>query len=205
MSDLPSQSDASAGATSRSLIERLQRNETPAWRDLVHLYSPLIIHWCQKAGLAPQDCADINQEVFRSVIAHIETFRKERPSDTFRGWLRTITRNKVHDHFRRVKRQSHGAGGTEAQILLAQAEDADDELERNEEDLRAEHELYGRAIEMIRADFKGQTWQAFWGVAVDGKSAAEVGAELGMQAGTVRVAKSRVLKRLRQQLGDLMN
>ncbi len=195
---------SSAGATSRSLIERLKRNETPAWKDLVHLYSPLIFHWCRKAGLPDQDCADINQEVFRSVIANIDSFRKDRPGDTFRGWLRTITRNKITDHHRRAGRQPHGAGGTEAQLRLGQAQDADDELIRDEDDLRAEHELYRRAIEMIRSEFKEQTWRAFWAVAVEGKSATEVGDELGMRAGTVRVAKSRVLKRLRQQLGDLV-
>ena len=59
------------------------------------------------------------------------------------------------------------------------------------------------AIEMIRKDFKEQTWQAFWRVVVNGRSAQEVGAELGMRPGTVRVAKSRVLKRLREQLGDV--
>lgn len=196
---------ASAGATSLSLIERLKRNETPAWKDLVHLYSPLIFYWCQKAGLASQDCADINQEVFRSVIGSIESFHKDRPSDTFRGWLRTITRNKITDHFRRLGRQPAAAGGTEAQLRLGQAEDCDDELIHDEDDLRAEHELYRRAIEMIREEFKPQTWEAFWGVAIEGKSASEVAESLGMRPGTVRVAKSRVLKRLRQQLGDLVD
>ncbi|MCG8651839.1 MAG: sigma-70 family RNA polymerase sigma factor [Pirellulales bacterium] len=195
--------NSSAGATSLSLIERLQRNEPPAWHDLVHLYSPLIIHWCRKAGLPSQDCADINQEVFRSVVANIQSFRKDRPSDTFRGWLRTITRHKILDHFRAAGRQPQGAGGTEAQFRLSQTEDDDDELERDEDDLKAEHELYRRAIEMIRADFHDQTWQAFWQVAIDGKSATEVAQTLSMRPGTVRVAKSRVLKRLREQLGDL--
>lgn len=201
----PSPSDASSSATSRSLIERLRRNETPAWRDLVQLYSPLIIHWCQKSGLAAQDCADINQEVFRAVVANIESFRKEKPSDTFRGWLRTITRNKVHDHFRRAGKQPLAVGGTDANLRLTQAADADDELVRDEDDLRAEHELFARAIGMIRREFKPQTWDAFWRVVVDGQSATDVAEKLGMRPGTVRVAKSRVLKRLRQQLGDLMD
>jgi RNA polymerase sigma-70 factor (ECF subfamily) len=59
-----------------------------------------------------------------------------------------------------------------------------------------------RALTAIRCEFQERTWQAFWGVVVEGRSAAEVGAGLQMQPGHVRVAKSRVLQRLRQELGD---
>lgn len=196
---------ASTDSTSYSLIDGLKRNDAPAWRDLVHLYSPLIFHWCQRSGLPRQESADIVQDVFRSVIASIGTFRKERAQDTFRGWLRTITRNKVHDYFRRNGNQPAAAGGTEASLRLAKAPDVDDELDGDESELRAERELYVRAFEMIRRDFKEQTWQAFYRVVVDGKDAAEVAGELGMRPGTVRVAKSRVLKRLREQLGELLD
>ena len=139
------------------------------------------------------------------MVSSIEGFRKERAEDTFRGWLRTITRNKVNDHFRRNGGQPAGAGGTEASLRLAATPDVDDELSGDECELRAERELYARAFEMIRKDFKEQTWHAFYGVVVDGKGAAEVATELGMRPGTVRVAKSRVLKRLREQLGDLLD
>ena len=44
---------------------------------------------------------------------------------------------------------------------------------------------------------------AFWRVTVDGLSATEAANELSMKSGTVRVAKSRVLQRLRRQLGDV--
>jgi RNA polymerase sigma-70 factor (ECF subfamily) len=45
--------------------------------------------------------------------------------------------------------------------------------------------------------------RAFWRTAVDGQSAAETAAELGMSVPAVRMAKSRVLHRLRQEMGDL--
>jgi RNA polymerase sigma-70 factor (ECF subfamily) len=198
-------SDRAAGAsTSRSLIERLRSNEAPAWRRLVELYSPLIFHWCRRAGLPSQECPDVVQDIFRSVVTGIGGFRKQQPGDTFRGWLRTIARNKVNDYFRKAGSEPAAAGGTEANLRIAASADVDDEPLGDESDLRAEHELYVRAFEMIRRDFKEQTWQAFWRVVIDGRDAAEVAAELGMRPGTVRVAKSRVLKRLREQLGDLL-
>jgi RNA polymerase sigma-70 factor (ECF subfamily) len=57
---------------------------------------------------------------------------------------------------------------------------------------------------MIRSEFEERTWQAFWRTAVDGLTAADVGAELHMKSGAVRVAKCRVLQRLREELGDIL-
>ena len=65
------------------------------------------------------------------------------------------------------------------------------------------HGILGQALEAIRAEFQERTWRAFWGMVVEGRSAADVGADLEMRPGTVRVAKSRVLLRLRRELGDV--
>jgi DNA-directed RNA polymerase specialized sigma24 family protein len=65
-------------------------------------------------GPAEPDAADIVQEVFQAVLTHLADFRRSRPEDRFRGWLRTIVRNKVHDHFRRLGREPGGVGGTDA-------------------------------------------------------------------------------------------
>src|SRR5262245_52679364 len=104
--DLPG-SDSGAqpsSATSRSLLAQVQANEGQAWDRLVNLYAPLVFHWCHARGLQDQDIADVLQEVFRAVVARVNDFRKERTGDTFRGWLRRITQNKLHDHFRRQSR-----------------------------------------------------------------------------------------------------
>jgi RNA polymerase sigma-70 factor (ECF subfamily) len=205
MPDSRSKSDkcgSSGRSTPRSLIERLKQGEATAWRELVRIYAPLIFHWCQKQKLPNQECADIVQDVFRSVVANIAKFRKAQSGDTFRGWLRTITRNKINDYFRRTTGEPRAVGGTEAQLRWNQLADSD-EQPLDDDDAAAEQGLYLRALELIRADFKEQTWQAFWRVVVEGRSAQDVAAELGMRPGTVRVAKSRVLKRLRKQLGDI--
>ena len=66
---------------------------------------PLIFHWCRRLGLPEQECSDITQEVFRSVVGNIATFQKQQRSDTFRGWLRTVVRSKVVDYYRRNNHQ----------------------------------------------------------------------------------------------------
>jgi RNA polymerase sigma-70 factor (ECF subfamily) len=198
------ESSSPSSATSRSLLERAKTNDAQAWDRLVTLYAPLVFQWCRSHGLREEDAADIFQEVFRAVARRIGGFHKDRAGDTFRGWLRTITRNKIHDHFRRQGRQPEGAGGSEAQAYLAQwpapsVEDESSLTENNEERIVVSH-----ALEMIRADFTERTWQAFWRTAIEGCTAPEVAAELGMSAGAVRVAKARVLQRLREELGDLI-
>ena len=91
-------------ATSLTLLQRVQARQPAAWERFVDLYAPLVLHWCRRGGLSTEDAADVFQEVFRSVAEHIADFRRDRASDTFRGWLRTITRNKMLDHFRRSVR-----------------------------------------------------------------------------------------------------
>jgi|SRR5262245_11089648 len=189
---------SSSTATSRSLIARAREHDPGAWERMVALYAPLVLHWCRRWGLPAADAADVFQDVFQSVAAHLGGFRRDRAGDTFRGWLRAITRNKVNDHFRRRQKEPGAVGGSEARMLLAQLP----EVVPVDED-EAEHVILHRALDLVRDEFEPRTWQAFWRTAVEGRPAADVGAELGMSAGAVRVAKSRVLHRLRAELGDL--
>ena len=186
--------------TSRSLLQRARNRDDDAWRELVQLYAPLVYFWCRRMNLAEQEIPDLVQDVFRSVIMGLDQFRKERPTDTFRGWLRTVTRTKVIDFLRRARRFPNAIGGSEANWRW---EHLPDQGELPEEEQTAEKALFLRAIETLRPKFDPQTWQAFWKMVVDGRSASEVAEELGMRPGTVRVAKCRVLQRLRQQLGDI--
>ncbi len=109
----------SSAATSRSLLDRVKADEAAAWDRLIGLYAPLVYRWCRRTGLPEQETADVFQDVFQAVATHIGSFRKEKEGDTFRGWLRKITENKVRDHFRKVGREPTGEGGTEAQRRLS--------------------------------------------------------------------------------------
>jgi RNA polymerase sigma-70 factor, ECF subfamily len=208
MSPTGHRSDGSGGpqtstGTSRSLLERVKADDPAAWERLVALYAPLVFHWCRRWDLQDQDVADICQDVFQAVVAHIDTFRKEKQSDTFRGWLRTILRNKVHDHFRRLGHEGRGVGGTDAQRRFAQLPMGQPE-EQDKTPREEERGLFYRALELVRCEFEERTWQAFWRTVIDGQVPKDVAADLHMSPGAVRVAKSRVLHRLREELGDLM-
>jgi RNA polymerase sigma-70 factor (ECF subfamily) len=194
----------SSGSTSRSLLADARLSVPAAWERLVRLYAPLVAWWCRQCGVAEQDIGDVLQEVFSAVAGHLERFHDERPGDTFRGWLSTITRNKIRDHFRRRLAEPAAAGGSEALFRMQQVLDpsvlGEAPLVTDEVLL---DELLRRALESIRREFHEQTWRAFWGTVVEGRSAADVAADLEMKPGAVRVAKSRVLLRLRRELGDI--
>ncbi len=191
-------------ATSLTLLQRAQAHQPAAWERLVDLYAPLVLHWCRRAGLGGADADDVFQEVFRSVAEHLAEFRRDRPGDTFRGWLRTITRNKVLDHFRRRQRQPAGTGDSDVQRqLLELPELAGNEPDPGEDDLLT-RQLH-QALELIRPEVEASTWAAFWMVQIDNREPRDVAAELGMTPAAVRKARYRVLDRLRQELGDLLD
>lgn len=195
---------SSGGSTSRSLLAGAKLADAAAWERLVSLYAPLAASWCRRWGVPQQDIVDVLQEVFSAVSGHLARFRKEQPADTFRGWLATITRNKVRDYFERKAREPAAVGGTEATLRIQQI--LDPSIASNETEPAIDPLFDGvllAALEAIRGEFHERTWQAFWGVVVDGRSAADVAADLAMRPGTVRVSKSRVLLRLRRELGDM--
>jgi len=193
--------DLTPSGTSSSLIDRVKADEAGAWDRLVTLYAPLLYHWCQKWKLQEEDLADVFQEVFKTLVTHIGGFRREREGDTFRGWLRTITRNKVLDHFR--KRSRDADGGSDANLRLAQTPAPEDDA-NDPEEAEAMRRLFLRGLDLIKPEFEERTWRAFWKTAIEGKTPQEAGPQLSMSPGAVRVAKSRVLQRLREELGDVM-
>lgn len=118
------------GSTSSSLLRRVRSGERDAWSTFARLYTPLVFHWVLQDGLSPDDAPDVVQEVFRAVSTHVASLDLARADGSFRGWLRTVTRNKVRDHFRARQRQPDAAGGTEAwqrlQDLPAELEESSD-------------------------------------------------------------------------------
>ncbi len=188
-------------ATSHSLLARARARDADAWHRLVELYAPLVLHWCRRARVPQDEIPDIFQEVFAAAARNLGSFQKKKPGDTFRGWLRTIARNKICDHFRRPA--PRGIGGTEAHMHIAQLAEPPSLEENSAADRPVEASLLGRALESARPHCQEQTWRAFWRTVVDGQSAVDFAAELSLSPGAVRVAKSRVLHRLRSELGEL--
>lgn len=185
--------------TSLTLLSGLRGREPRAWDRLVDLYRPLVFCWCIRRGLQPADAEDVIQEVFRTVLTRIADFRRGPSHGSFRGWLLTITRNKLGDHWRNRSSEPQAVGGSEVRGQLEQVPSAE-LLDDSSPEAQA---LYRRATDLIRSEFEEPTWRAFWLVVCENRRPADVAAELHLTINAVYLAKSRVLHRLRETLGDL--
>ena len=190
--------------TSLTLLQRLRDNQPEAWRTMVQLFTPLIAHWCGRGGVRGADAEDVAQEVFRVAAAGLDRFRREHEGDSFRGWLRGITRNMLLAHFRRTDRQPQASGGSDALVQFQEVADDAPALSEEECPPTELQALRLRALELVRGQVEERTWQAFWLTAIEDHSPNEVAASLGVSATAVRMAKSRVLHRLKEQFGELI-
>lgn len=180
-------------------MRAMSRDEL-AWRRLVQLYSPMVYRWARKAGLQKNDSQDVVQDVFLAVASDIDHFRRSRPGDSFRGWLWTIGRHKILDHFRKKKLLVPAVGGSAARQRIEQFSanqaGSDDECG---EICRLRH----RAVALLREQFENYTWQAFHRTVIQGDRPTDVARDLGISVATVYRAKFQVLSRLQSELEGL--
>lgn len=182
-------------------MERIKAQEPQAWQRFVDLYAPLVYRWCREARISSDDAGDIAQEVFKSVVTSVDAFRGQRQG-SFRAWLHSITRNRIRDYYRARGDELQAEGGTVAQQMFQQVPESHEPTDLTGLP-KVEGAVWRRAVTHVQAEFEPQTWKAFWRVAVDQQRPADVAEELGMTRYAVYQAKSRVLRRVRQEIADL--
>lgn len=201
-------STASAVSMSSSLLDRLIERDDEAWKRTVRLYYPMVRAWCQRGGLREEDAADVAQEVFRALAGNIGRFQREGGQNSFRGWLYGITQRQLLAHRRRQKNEPAAAGGSEALEWFAEVPETGSAIDGATSSLIApddRNKLLQRALKLLREGVAERTWQAFWRAAVEGHAPADIASELGMSVNAVYVAKARILSRLREEFGDLID
>ena len=191
--------------TRPSLLVRLRdRSDGRAWGEFVAAYSPLIRREARRKGMQGADADDLEQEVFRAVaVAEGRSGTGYDPArGSFRGWLGRIARNLAVNALVRRGRHPRGTGDTRVALLLEEQPAREvAQLADSEADQRAR--LLLRASEQVRGEFSAAAWQAFWRTGVEGRAAPEVASELGLTVGSVYNARSRVMARLRREVGRL--
>jgi RNA polymerase sigma-70 factor (ECF subfamily) len=181
-----------------SLLERVRKaGEQQAWARLVEMYTPLLFYWARRMGLQESDAADLVQDVFTLLVHKLPEFVYD-PHKSFRNWLRTILHNKWRDQLRRAAVPARQDSG-----LAEQADSTDALKDLWEKEYR--ELLVARALDLMQNEFQPTTWQACWETVVSGRPAAEVAKALGLTVDAVYAAKSRVLRRLRQELEGLLD
>ncbi len=183
--------------TRPSLIGKLNDPASQdAWAEFVELYQPIIFRVARQRGLQHADAEDLTQDVLATVGRKVTQFDVSR-GGSFRGWLLKITRDLVVNKLTRGPREI-GSGDSEVQAMLGQQP----EREQTKTLLRNEHQraLLQRAADRLSGEIAKPIWDAFWMTAVEGASIAEVAKMLQKTEGAVRVARCRVLARLRKEV-----
>jgi RNA polymerase sigma-70 factor (ECF subfamily) len=189
--------------TSVSLLERLAGAPTDDdWRRLVDLYQPLLRAWMTRAGVLSADADDLIQEVLLVIFREVGRFER-RGKGAFRSWLRTILAHRLRDFFRGQKYRPTATGDSDFLRRLDELEAPGSALSRLWDRDHDEH-VAASLMRRVQGDFAPMTWEAFRRHALEGEPAARVAAEVGLSLNSVLLAKSRVLKRLRQELDGLV-
>jgi RNA polymerase sigma-70 factor (ECF subfamily) len=192
-------------STRASLLLRLRNpQDHEAWLEFTALYEPVCYRLLRRHGLQDADAREVMQELFLAVGRAIDGWDPDKDRGSFRGWLRRVARNLVINWLRARGRSPVAVGGTELQAMLEQLPDAA-APESAEFELELRRSLFRQAASQVRREVKPSTWQAFWETAVVGLSPAAAAAKLGVEAGAVRVAKCRVLLRLRSVVKEREN
>ena len=191
--------------TSLSLLERLRvaTPDDPEWERLHEIYLPLIRSWLRRVPGVGDEADDLAQDVFIILFRELPSFIRQRDG-SFRAWLRQIALNRIRIFQRgRGKRPLPGGGG-QSDDYLAQLADAGSDLARQWDEEHDKH-VFDKLLAVIKPDFEPRTWEAFTRFALDGQPAAQVAQEMDISEGAVIKAKFRVLKRLREEGGELLD
>lgn len=182
--------------TRATLVADVQAPENrAAWEDFVATYRPVIYRMARRRGMQDADAQDVVQNILVRVSGAIADYEPQ-PGTRFRHWLRRVARNAILSALSRGPRDA-ATGGSVAQDALERHPDDGSHAELDHEYRR---EQFHRAAAVVRADVNAETWQAFELTVIQGLSCEDAAATIERSVGTVYAARSRIIKRLRDQL-----
>jgi len=188
--------------TRLSLLLRLRdRADHAAWEQFVQIYRPLIYRLARRKGLQHADAEDLAQHVLMAVMHAIGSWEPNRQRGRFSTWLHRVAQNAIINALSRA-RPDRGAGDSKHVELLAQ-QPAPAGPDSDLVHLKYRRELFRWAAWQVRAEFRPDTWQAFWLSTVEGLAVEDVARRVGKSVGAVYAARSRIVRRIRELVADL--
>ncbi len=174
-----------------------------AWISFYRIYAPMIRQFARRMGLSEADSEDVLQEVM--VLAHrsLRDGGYDPARGRFRNWLYGIARNRslmaLRARRRRTRVQCTACG--DGPDVLGQIEDpAGDQAAAEIWRQEWRYALLGAALEHVRAEVGGKTFEAFVDHAIHRVPVETVAARLGIAPSSVYVYKGRVLEAIREWL-----
>jgi RNA polymerase sigma-70 factor (ECF subfamily) len=191
-------------ATPLSLLARIRQQARPQdWERMCGLYTPLLRSWLRRYPVQGADADDLVQEVLSVLFEKLPIFTHSGRAGAFRTWLRRILVYQIR-YFLRMKNRGHPLPAGKADLFLDQLESPDSELAR-QWDLEHDSHIMRQMLALVRGEFTCTTWQAFERYALQGCPPREVAETLGVTVNAVLIARSRVLRRLREEAKELLD
>jgi RNA polymerase sigma-70 factor, ECF subfamily len=191
--------------TRATLLLRLRRDGTArelAWQEFYELYQPIITGFARRLGASPQESDELPQDVMQAFFRVVPEFNYDPDKGSFRGYLKTCVCNKLRDLRRRriAAGLAGGSGGTAPELDEIAAETVWNDV--------WETEKLHRALNRVRHRYstnpeRARTFRAFEMRTLLERSTEEVAAELGVSHESVRAAKSRISKAVRQEFDKI--
>jgi len=183
--------------TSTTLLAGLEdpRNEA-AWRRFYARYTPMLLSYAKRVGLSDADAQDVVADVLTTFVQAYRQGRYDRQRARLKSWLGGIANNKVRKLLARRRPGSLDAsspGGRGVSFDPADPDTPDEAFERE-----WQLEMLSTALEVLRQEADPDTYQAFDLYAVKGWPVGKAAALLNMSTNALYIAKSRMLKRLRE-------
>jgi RNA polymerase sigma-70 factor (ECF subfamily) len=188
----------SSPETRYTLIGKLRDpKDAEAWAEFTSIYQPLIFRICRARGLQHADATDVTQEVLAKIADVIDRFDHTAEGANFRGWLYRVTRNLVMDFFRHQKKDLL----VQADVAIQLADDKSPTKEESAEfQVEFQRQIFWLVAQNVRVQVKPATWDAFWQTEVQRRPVKDVAKELNMTTGSIYVARSRVIARLKKEV-----
>ncbi|WP_339685933.1 sigma-70 family RNA polymerase sigma factor [Gimesia maris] len=187
--------------TRSSMIFDLKEFSQDRWNNFVLVYTPLLKFWIRKKNVPQSAEDDVLQDALQKIYNSIGNFERDAAKGKFRGWLRTIVERRAADYFRSLP-QDQGAPQELLDGLVNRNQKDAEELDGEQQALE---EVKARALELVRESTAEKTWQMFWKSTVEEIPTSEIAKQFDVTTAAVRVAKQRVLKRLRDLMVDEFN
>ncbi|MEM7456403.1 MAG: sigma-70 family RNA polymerase sigma factor [Planctomycetota bacterium] len=185
-----------ASTTSPSLLLRIRNPEDQdAWDEFLEIYTPVVRTYCFQRRLQDADISDIVQDVMSRIVKLIRDFDYDPAKGKFRAWFGTITANRIKTFVTRKSRNQKALGQTEASAPVETYTDPDSDWVAIFSD-----QVYQAACSRVRPVLEDTTWECFEATWLRNVPAADVAKALGIPVHSVYVNKSRVLKRLENEV-----
>jgi RNA polymerase sigma factor (sigma-70 family) len=188
-------------STSATLLERVKdAGDADAWHRFFRLYYPLLAKYARMRGLRAPDAEEVAQECMNTLAGRMRNFRYRRGHGRFKEYLRTMVDHRIIN-LRRRKRPRQARTGELEGLAWGQASGP------------GWHRLWLRehlacCLETLESRASDDTVEAFRLYALQSWPVEKVCETLGMTANQVYLAKSRMIRRLRNEItrriGDVL-